>query len=337
MRETLDEVLRYALRLDRASIGTARRMVEAISAAIAEVEAALLAKGDEESFTADRLRRLRVELRKVAAALAAKLGDDLEEALSAVRDTTATLSERLVEDMRKAAGAGVSLNSVAVPVESVIATATAEFRGRAYRWWTDRLAADVLDRIEIELRKSLVLGETTGQAVRRLRLVDGLGRRSAVSLARTGLTTAATEGRLAAVRSLAPDLGLSWRYVATLDSRTSILCASLDSKVWRDGDPALRRPALHPHCRSTLVPLVDGQGGEPVQLAGERASVDGPVSARLDFEQWLRRQPDSFVDEFLGPTRADLWRAGMPLSDMIDGERELSLAELRARYAGRAE
>lgn len=45
------------------------------------------------------------------------------------------------------------------------------------------------------------------------------------------------------------------RLVATLDGRTSKLCAHLDGTVWRIDDPAKRVPPLHPNCRSELVPV----------------------------------------------------------------------------------
>ncbi len=49
------------------------------------------------------------------------------------------------------------------------------------------------------------------------------------------------------------------RFVATLDSRTSDICISLDAQRWAVDDPKLRVPGVSTHpggCRSKLVPVV---------------------------------------------------------------------------------
>jgi SPP1 gp7 family putative phage head morphogenesis protein len=63
-----------------------------------------------------------------------------------------------------------------------------------------------------------------------------------------------------------------------------------------------------------------------------RASMDGQVSAGLDFEDWLQGKTPVFQDELLGPARAKIWRDGKAtISQMTDqNNRPLSLAELRA-------
>ncbi len=67
--------------------------------------------------------------------------------------------------------------------------------------------------------------------------------------------------------------------------------------------------------------------------AGQRASSQGPVSGKITFQEFLSRQPASFVESVLGKTRADLFRAGkITVRDLVSGTgRELSLDELRTR------
>lgn len=108
-------------------------------------------------------------------------------------------------------------------------------------------------------------------------------------------------------------------------------CGAMDGKRWKVTD-TFRRPPLHPNDRCVMVPVVDweGLGIEPPD-AGQRASMDGPVSSQTHYEQWLRGRSAAFQDEVLGPGRGRLFRKGTTLADMVrrDGS-ILTLDELEA-------
>lgn len=56
----------------------------------------------------------------------------------------------------------------------------------------------------------------------------------------------------------------------------------------------------------------------------------GQVPADVDYDTWLRRQPTSFQNEVLGPTRAKAFRKGLKLDKFVDrAGNELTLDELR--------
>lgn len=161
--------------------------------------------------------------------------------------------------------------------------------------------------------------------------------------------------------------GLVW--TATLDGRTSAVCRGRDGAVAPIGDkpipegrrkldPPTARPPAHPSCRSIMVPIIDGAG-----LVGERPfvrskdslkTVDfealakregitvkqakqrwieknvGRVPAETTYNDWLKKQPNSFQDEVLGKTKAKLFRKGdLTLDKFINRNgRELTLDEL---------
>jgi hypothetical protein len=98
------------------------------------------------------------------------------------------------------------------------------------------------------------------------------------------------------------------KFVAILDSSTTITCASLDGTIHPIGEGP--HPALHWGCRSVRVPLV--QQGVALDLPGGRRTAEGvrPVSARVTYGGWLGRQPDAVQDEVLGVERAKLFRSG---------------------------
>lgn len=79
----------------------------------------------------------------------------------------------------------------------------------------------------------------------------------------------------------------AWRYSVVLDDRTSTICQSLAGKVATRA--TLRYvPPLHPHCRTILVPLMEGDytdgdiGSPEVQLGGKTAVLPPtPLPAEL--------------------------------------------------------
>jgi len=98
------------------------------------------------------------------------------------------------------------------------------------------------------------------------------------------------------------------KFVAVLDGNTTITCASLDGTIHAIGEGP--HPALHWGCRSIRVPLV--QQGVALDLPGGRRTAEGvrPVSARLTYGGWLKKQPEAVQDEVLGVERANLFRSG---------------------------
>ena len=95
-----------------------------------------------------------------------------------------------------------------------------------------------------------------------------------------------------------------YRWLSTLDGRTSSQCRSLDGVLFKPGEGP--RPPLHIRCRSQLLPELEGG----LDITSTRASKDGPVRADLNYYDWLKRQPKSFQEDVIGPVRATLLRDG---------------------------
>ena len=108
------------------------------------------------------------------------------------------------------------------------------------------------------------------------------------------------------------DIVEGYRWVSTLDSRTSELCQSLDGQRFDLGEGPM--PPAHPNCRSTVVPVTKTFRELGIDLPelpeGTRASIGGQVPASLTYFEWLKTQPASFVEEALGPTRAAVFLKG---------------------------
>ena len=194
------------------------------------------------------------------------------------------------------------------------------------QWFDKMLQAPTGDNLRRRILQGLEQGETVDQIVRGIRgtrTEEGILDKAATgveTLVRTAATTESNAAREATFRELGVE---RWRFVATLDSRTTILCASLDGKTYPVGEGPM--PPLHPNCRSTAVPFFD-EAPE-----GTRAAEGGQVDADVTFENWLATRPQAEQNEMLGQTKAAAWRRGdITLQQMLGRDLQpLTLQELR--------
>jgi SPP1 gp7 family putative phage head morphogenesis protein len=135
------------------------------------------------------------------------------------------------------------------------------------------------------------------------------------------------------------DITKKYRYVATLDTRTSSICRALDGKEFEYGKGPT--PPQHFNCRSTTVPVIDYEGlGFTPPPPAKRASTGGQVPADQTYGQWLAKQPSDVKAEALGPGKvayfnrlADKYGPTNAIAKLVrDDGSELTLEQLRKRY-----
>lgn len=95
-------------------------------------------------------------------------------------------------------------------------------------------------------------------------------------------------------------------WVSILDSVTSQICRSLDGQLFAYGKGPL--PPAHPNCRSSIVADIPDRFSKAAN--DNRPSARGPVPAGMTYYEWLKDQPESFQNDALGVTRAELFRKG---------------------------
>jgi len=142
------------------------------------------------------------------------------------------------------------------------------------------------------------------------------------------------------------DVTKKYRYVATLDARTSPICRALDGKVYAYGKGPT--PPQHFNCRSTTVPVIDDSSlkrmgiRSPEEVIGEgrRAAMGGTVPADMTYGEWLQKQSKAVRAEVLGASKVPYFErlskkygAQQALAKLVstDGS-ELTLAQLQKRY-----
>lgn len=235
---------------------------------------------------------------------------------------------------------------VVTPASALLRAAVTSrpFQGRLLREWVAEHPAAVRLRLRNAIRMGVAQGETIDQIVRRVRgtraagYADGImevNRRGAEAMVRTAVSHTVNAARAITYEENA-DLVKGVRWVATLDSRTSQTCISLDGQVFPLSSGP--RPPAHVNCRSSTAPVLKSWKELGIRLPeapdGTRASMDGQVAAKTTYGDWLKTRSRDFQDEVLGPTRAELWRSGkVPLEKFVDySGRSLTLDQLRKRY-----
>jgi len=220
------------------------------------------------------------------------------------------------------------------------------------------IAVDQAERFGQVVRNGLLTGETTPDIAKRLigslqfgeeaktvrQLVAAGGQATAVAdnqvmtIVRTSINQVANTASQQ-VYEANQDITKKYRYVATLDTRTSARCAALDGREFEYGRGPM--PPQHFNCRSTTVPVIDydALGFEPPPPA-KRASADGQVPADQSYGQWLAKQDLPTKAKAIGANKvayfdrlADKYGPKDAIAKLVrDDGSELTLDQLRARY-----
>ncbi len=219
------------------------------------------------------------------------------------------------------------------------------------------LAESQADLFAKTVRNGLLTGESTDKLARRLKGRLRFGQPGSLrQMAQAGgeVTAVANHQVMAMVRTSInqvanassqqvyeanQDVTKRYRYVATLDSRTSAICQALDGQEFDYGKGPT--PPQHFNCRSTTVPLIDYKSlGIPPPKPGKRRSSDGLVPANQTYGQWLSNQSKAVKADVLGPEKVPyfnrLARKYGPTKAIRkfvseDGS-ELTLDQLKRRY-----
>tara|TARA_S200002703_G_scaffold54735_1_gene47308 strand:- start:931 stop:2121 length:1191 start_codon:yes stop_codon:yes gene_type:complete len=219
------------------------------------------------------------------------------------------------------------------------------------------IAEDQAELFGQVVRQGLLTGETTDDIARRLKGRLRFGQKGSVKqIASAGgqATTVANNQVVALVRTSInqvanaasqqvyeanQDITKKYRYVATLDSRTSAICRALDGREFEYGKGP--KPPQHFNCRSTTVAVIDYDNlpFDPPPR-GKRAAQGGMVPADQSYGQWLAKQSKATKAEALGKSKVayfDKLSSKYGPKDAIaklvrDDGSELTLQDLRRRY-----
>jgi SPP1 gp7 family putative phage head morphogenesis protein len=189
--------------------------------------------------------------------------------------------------------------------------------GTLLKPFVDTWTASEVSRINNTIRMGWAEGRTNQQIMQTIRgtrankYKDGIletSRRNAQAITRTGVQHVAASSRMSFFEQNS-DVITGYRWVSTLDSKTTIVCRSLDGREFKMGGGPV--PPKHINCRSAIVPTLDKKLGlDFLEEGATRSSAKGYVPAGTSYYEWLKDQPKEFQKQALGATRATLFQKG---------------------------
>jgi len=299
-----------------------------------------------------------------------KWQNDFSKAISLTRapawdEVSDTVLEQLRQLAINEAAVGASIIQGASPVALGLTLPSAAkltaivnsqpFEGSTLKQWMKRTEAADVERMLAYAKVGIVQGQTPTQIARGIigtkaaGYRDGIARKSFKNVESVilTLTNGIQNEAKQALYEANKDIIEREMFVATLDARTTIECASYDGKTFKQGTGPI--PPLHFRCRSLRVPYLNpstlnnrgfdsNTEKELVQSyskkaglgnitsrgrlpRGHKGSFDnfamkqkraliGQVPAQTTYNEWLKKQTKAFQDQVLGPTRADMFRKG---------------------------
>ena len=147
------------------------------------------------------------------------------------------------------------------------------------------------------------------------------------------------------------------QWISTLDNRTTPHCMAYDGLTWDLDDKPIgghgksfgSGPPAHFNCRSTVIPLLKtweelSQGPPALKRkiakaekkvdASTRASLGKPVSEKMDYSSWFKRQSEKRQIEILGLEKHKIYVKGnLTFRQMVDQSgNPLTIQELKQKY-----
>ena len=155
------------------------------------------------------------------------------------------------------------------------------------RIWRDVSAT--AESMKKELLVSMLSGRSNEKTARIIQDRFGVNAYCARRIVRTESAYVANAAQMSAYDEAGVE---KYRFIATLDSKTSEVCAALDGKVFaaKDAKPGTNYPPMHPFCRSTTI----AEFGEDTLAGMERRARDKngnvvKVPADMTYDEWYRK------------------------------------------------
>ena len=354
-----DAMIRHQIGLIRASGTLSKQIIKQLRASEKEIRkqierrlAEIKDRGsDVGPTTTTRLLEIERQLRDLLGKTHRVIQEDTRKFMGEIALREPVFVKELIEDALPV------IVNFGVPPARVLReiVRTSPIDGKVLGDWLKKFEENDVERMMDEIRRGLVQGEGIPQITRRIfgtTKLDGrdgsrmISRRGAEMMARTVTNGIGNQARQAFFKENASLIQFEV-YTATLDNRTTVICASLDGQKFKVGVGPIS--PLHPSCRSTRVPAINGrligerpaksvtrgelEGLNPQQRRKRVNELTGRVPASQSYSQFLKRQTVPFQNEVLGVERARLFRQGKLTLDRFvdDSGRVFSLDELMRR------
>ncbi|BBH19818.1 hypothetical protein Back11_11630 [Paenibacillus baekrokdamisoli] len=193
---------------------------------------------------------------------------------------------RSIFELQKGAGIGSSFAKLdSIQLDKLLSTPWApdgtNFSGRI---WADR--KKLISELKTALTQNLIRGDSKDQVISEFSKRMGVSRSAAARIIMTESAYISGQSRLDAYK----ELGVTeYKYMATLDLRTSSICKSMDGKIIpiTEAQAGVNYPPLHAHCRSTTIPHFEDNVQERA-ARGDDGKTYG-VPGDITYQEWEKK------------------------------------------------
>ena len=316
----------------------------------------------QSEFVANELRRaLPIDMRRQINSV--QISPQFAQSVATV-DPTAINVVSLSDDLQAAVAGSPQTFRLTAAQGTTITLPNGKVLQKSFRG----LAESQADLFAKTVRNGLLTGESTDQIARQLKgrlrfgqpgslrqiaqaggQVTALANNQVNAMVRTSINQVANEASQQVYKAN-QDVTKKYRYVATLDSRTSPICRALDGQEFDYGKGPT--PPQHFNCRSTTVPVIDynGLGIEPpppsrlrrpnTAFGPSRSTRGDSVPDNQTYGEWLDKQNKATKQDVLGKSKVPYFNRLVDKFGPTDAIRkfvaadgsELTLEQLKRRY-----
>lgn len=250
----------------------------------AEKKALMLAEINAPAYRAriDQLNILSGNVKTVCEKIGGKTLSLMDRELYGITEST---YYRSIFDTQKGTGLGFTFALLSQDrINEILLT---NWSGKHYSeriWENTEMLAETVQEI---LLKGFLTGKSSGRMANELQERMHSSYSRSLTLIRTEASFAANSAELESFRETGAE---KYRFVATLDLRTSEICRSLDGNEYplTEACQGENCPPMHPRCRSTTIPALDDE----IMTELKRRATDpitgkpATVSADMSYKEW---------------------------------------------------
>ena len=236
-------------------------------------------------FHVSRLEALKLQTQQSIEAL---YGNQLDIVDSAMRKAYSQRYYRTAFEFQKGFGVGFAVDSLDENTLSKIINKPWAVDGYNFskRIWTNK--EKLIGELHSSLTRNIITGADPAKAIKEIKSKMGVSSNAAGRLI---MTESAYFGSVAQ-KDMLNNLDVEkYEIVATLDSKTSEICRSLDGKVFdmKDYQAGVTAPPFHPYCRTTTAPYFDDWeelGIDRERVARNDKSKNYFVDGNMTYKEW---------------------------------------------------
>lgn len=239
-------------------------------------------------FHISRLEALKLQTQQSIEAL---YGNQLDIVDSAMRKAYSQRYYRTAFEFQKGFGVGFAVDRLDENTLSNIINKPWAVDGYNFskRIWTNK--EKLIGELHSSLTRNIITGADPAKAIKEIKSKMGVSSNAAGRLI---MTESAYFGSVAQ-KDMLNNLDVEkYEIVATLDSKTSEICRSLDGKVFdmKDYQAGVTAPPFHPYCRTTTAPYFDDWeelGVERERVARNDKGKNYFVDGNMTYKEWKKK------------------------------------------------